>query len=306
VRLLAAFVLPVAAAAAAVALASGGTTASSAVSSEAFNRWESSCDFIRDAAGKPKYRKQVDPIVAPGKTSAHMHDFYGRKDVSSFMFAQAMWPLNSRNDPGYQPLPTSCLTYGDWAGYWYPTPKWNGTDTSSGSLLLTWQAPAGEIVQAPPFGMAFVSTQVRWTCGDLDGEGFSSPQDCTASGGHVTAELTYPDCFDGHTQLREGWFPAGIDPEHFTYSPCPPNWQRIAQLVTRQHFINPATNQEMVTPFNADGKLGLSFASGAHGTYHGDFLNSWSRGLSFYVQQCVNGLAPGPDDVRVKCTLNGT
>jgi hypothetical protein len=251
-------------------------------------------------------RRQVDPIVNPGKEkSAHMHDFYGRQDISNYMFARALWPP-FRDDPGYSPLPSSCVLYGDWASYWYPTPMFNGVNITSGQLQETWQSPAGSQVASPPFGMLAIvgnskatseATQdphVRWTCGDLNGPGFPSPQDCTGIG-TVTAELTFPDCWDGHRQLADTWtHPAGIHPKHFAYSDasgvCPGTHPtRIAQLITRQHFIDPRTGTVMTDPFNADGSLGLSFASGPYYTYHGDFINSWNIGLkTVIVDRCLN------------------
>jgi hypothetical protein len=258
-------------------------------------------------------RKQVDPIVSPGiQVSAHMHDFYGNQDISDYMFAHPIWPLvpgfdredaTHHFDPGYAPQSTSCRNYGDWAGYWYPTPKFNGAFTLSSDLQETWQSPAGVYVATPPFGMAFVagnsmatspaqeSSRVRFTCGDLDGPGSPSPMDCT-SGGTVTAELTFPDCWDGYNTLPFGGHtPAGIAPSHFTYSTggaCASGSQPLAQLVTRQHFIDPRTNAVMVNPFNADGSLALSFASGPYYTYHGDYLDLWNIGLFYYVETCLN------------------
>jgi hypothetical protein len=251
-------------------------------------------------------RVQVDPIVQPGiQVSNHLHDFYGRIDVSDYMFVRAPWPLfpGHEDDPGYFPISTSCALYGDWASYWFPTPKFNGVNIASGQLQLTWQSPAGSQVASPPFGMLAIvgnaqatsqveqGANVRWTCGDLDGAGFASPQTCAT--GTVTAELTFPDCWDGHRQLADHYaYPAGIRPTHFAYSvggTCTSSHPtRIAQLVLRQHFIAPG-GSVMTNPRNADGTVGLSFASGPYFTYHGDFLNSWNIGLKeVLVDRCLN------------------
>lgn len=255
-------------------------------------------------------RAQVDPIVAPGQpVSAHMHDFYGRQDISDYMFAVAAWPPNEQyaSDPGWTPLPSSCRNYGDWASYWYPTPRLGGANIDSGDLQETWRSPDGVSVSPPPFGMAFVaqSEHARFTCGDLDDPTGGAPRACPE--GSVTAELTFPDCWDGVAVLHGDYFPAGIKPTHFTYSDaagCPTNWQRIAQLVTRQHFIDPATGQPLKDPLNPDGSLALSFSSGGWQTYHGDFLNSWNRGLEEFVQRCLNHRAPVLLDANDDGTCN--
>lgn len=273
-------------------------------SSDTMNRVTLTCQSA------PVYqRNQVDSIVQPGiQVSAHMHDFYGRSDVSDFMFATATYPPQF-NDPGYTPRPGSCANYGDWAGYWFPSSKWNGVFIKPlvwngwiGDMLETWQAPVGVTVELPPFGMAYVVkdlTYVRFTCGQLDGIGSPSPFDCTSQGGLVTAELTFPDCFNGNRQLGDNWFPAGLDPTHFAYSSggtCPSGYPvRIAQLITQQHFLDPRTNMPMVNPLNTDGSLGLSFSSGAPSTYHGDFLNSWAQSsMRPFIDGCLNKLFACP------------
>jgi uncharacterized protein DUF1996 len=277
--------------AALMALALGGTyfVAGDAGAAAGDNRATLTCVFYQQFQ-----RRQVDPIVAPGiQQSAHLHDFYGRQDISDYMFAAAPWPPvpGHENDPGYIPKGSSCRTYGDWAGYWFPTPKLNGANILSGELQSTWTSPAGSSVAVPPFGMAFVAdnTHLRWTCGDLDGPGYAAPVDCTGLG-TVTAELTFPNCWDGANRIGNDYFPAGIKPTHFTYGDfCPASHPtRIAQLVTRQHFIDPANGQPLVNPLDAGGNVVLSFASGAANTYHGDFLNSWNEGLGMIVDGCLN------------------
>jgi hypothetical protein len=44
----------------------------------------------------------------------------------------------------------------------------------------------------------------------------------------------------------------------------------------------------LVNPFNADGSLALSFASGPYYTYHGDYLDAWNLGLEQDVVGCLN------------------
>jgi hypothetical protein len=267
-------------------------------------------------------RYQVDSIVSPGvQVSAHSHDFYGRQDISDNMFAKAWWPpkttvgVSPTYDPGYGPIASSCNTYGDWAGYWFPTPLWNGSaiqdpayNIPGGSLTEVWQSPSGVTVATPPWGFLSVvgnahatgesneGPHVSFNCGTIDGTQYLKPQDCTGVSGIVTGMLIYPDCFDGQNQLYQSYaYPAGIDPAHFAYDvngTCPSGFTtQIAQLITLQHFLDPRTNLTMVNPNNTDGTLGLSFSSGAYYTYHGDYLDSWNITLDSIVQGCLNQLS---------------
>jgi hypothetical protein len=271
------------------------------------------------------FRKQVDSIVSYGQpVSAHMHDFYGRVDISSTMGAPIPIAPGHEDDPGYKaPAFDNCATYGDWAAYWFPSPKFNGAFTNSGMLTVTLQAPAGVPVVAFPFGENFVAgdshstgpnpdPHVAFTCGNIDVT-YTVPTDCTGvPGGVVTAQVTFPDCWDG----KVGYTyppgtasydtPTGLDPKHFSYSvdgqckpgsvPCVPG-QRIAQLITQQQFIDPRTGAPMVNPNNADGTLGLSFASGPYYTYHADYINTWNHVLGDIVNACLNN-TPCPTSVN--------
>jgi hypothetical protein len=274
----------------------------SASGAAAPNRVTMTCAVAPKGFDVRYHRKQVDSIVAYGQPlSAHMHDFYGRGQISSVM--NSNWPVTPghEEDPGYTPAYSTCLTYGDWAAYWFPTAKFNDAFIPvAGMLKVTYQSPAGSQVVTPPFGMTFVSgnakataavenPRARFTCGGLDEPGFTIPTDCTSvAGGVVTAEVTFPDCWDGTKAFDT---PAGISMSHFSYSAggaCASGSVPMAQLVTQQQFIDPRTNTPMVNPNNADGTLGLSFASGPYYTYHGDYINTWNHVLDTIVGACLN------------------
>jgi hypothetical protein len=274
----------------------------SASGAAAMNRVTMTCGVAPKGFDVRYHRKQVDSIVAHGQPqSAHLHDFFGRTDISPTM--NSNWPITPghEDDPGYTPAYSTCLTYGDWAAYWFPTPKFNGAYISPGKLLITYQSPAGSQVATPPFGETFVSgnakataagePHVRFTCGNLDEAGFTIPTDCSSvPSGVVTAEITFPDCWDGTKTFDT---PAGISPNHFSYSTngaCAAGSVPMAQLVTQQQFIDPRTNQAMVNPNVTvpPPTLGLSFASGPYYTYHGDYINTWNHVLGTAVAACLN------------------
>jgi hypothetical protein len=267
----------------------------------AMNRVTMTCGVAPKGFDVRYQRKQVDSIVANGQPqSAHLHDFYGRVDISPTM--NSNWPITPghEDDPGYTPAYSTSLTNGDWAAYWYPTAKFNDAFTPyAGPLKVTWQSPAGSTVATPPFGETFVSgnakatavgtPHVRFTCGNIEEVGFDMPADCSSvPGGVVTGEITFPDCWDG---VKTFDTPAGISPNHFSYSTsgaCAQGSAPMAQLVTEQQFIDPRTNAVMTNPNNADGSLGLSFASGPYYTYHGDYINTWNHVLGTVVGACLN------------------
>ncbi len=56
------------------------------------------------------HRAQVDPIVAPGRPSGHMHDFFGNRSTGANSTYASM-----------QSGSTNCTLSGDKAGYWVPT-----------------------------------------------------------------------------------------------------------------------------------------------------------------------------------------
>ncbi len=139
------------------------------------------------------YDYPVDPIKEPGVyPSAHLHTHYGfppsqdwssktEGDESQRHVDQAPPVQNIPGggkapflDPGYNPLGSSCINYGDWAWYAIPTPQNNGVagygdrtwapwndmvkyPRTVGLMTLTWAAPIGVPVYEPPFGMIDVA-----------------------------------------------------------------------------------------------------------------------------------------------------
>jgi len=187
------------------------------------NSFETQCAGFYDA--------QFDPIKQPGVyPSEHMHTHYGFVADQNFD-AKAYGDLAQRhvrgtipvgqkipgtkiepslegtdqakelnqapyNDPGYEPLVSSCSSYGDWAWYAVPSPRldgvgydawrnwsWNNLTTNPRVVSIlrnTYSSPKGVDIYEPPFGMTFIvgnahahnedeqdNEHVWWTCGDL-------------------------------------------------------------------------------------------------------------------------------------------
>jgi len=175
------------------------------------------------------YDRQVDPIVEPGVAqSAHLHTFYGFMIIDQNLNAKALGDHaqtvsvaqhiqkipgggdSGLRDPGYDPQITSCNLYGDWAGYWIPSPLINGVSYSPadrnwtwsnttqypravGILRNTWAGKIGEHTYEIPYGATMVvgdphtmseaamSPHVWFNCGeDLVTTKSKKPYNCEA------------------------------------------------------------------------------------------------------------------------------
>jgi hypothetical protein len=291
----------------------------------------------------PTVNRQVDSIVSFGvAVSAHQHTESGDQNFTSTLSAKDFPSVPGHEaDPGYQPTGTNCATYGDWAAYWFPTALLNGVPIAQAGLVDTYQSLPGSKVSTIPFGATMVvgnskaqmeepGSHVAFTCGNIDVT-YPKPHDCTGTGGVVTGQIVFPDCWDG-TKTFDA--PAGIAMSHFTYSnagvcpdgfvPCPqpPNPDGndeyrglgpvIAQLVTQQTWLK-SDGTPLVNPYNADGTLALTFSSGPYYTYHGDFLNTWNHDLGNMVNVCLNHVLggtsgtslPGPEGCQAGKLING-
>lgn len=272
--------------------------------------------FTLTFAGPCGVIKQVDPIVAPGQpVSAHNHCENGATNFNENSNSSTDWPVvpGHELDRGYNVTNTNCRTYSCWSKGWVPTASLNGVPIKQGTFQVVYQSPAGAKVSMLHFGSTMIAgdshangtvvdPHVQWTCGDIDNT-YIMPHDCAnIPGGVVTAQLVFPDCWDGSTALDT---PAGIGVGHFSYSVngvCPPvpgtpnpdgNDQyrglgpRIAQLVFQQTFLRP-DGQPLTNPINPEGNVALSFSSGPWYTYHGDWIENDGHATGDIVNACLN------------------
>jgi hypothetical protein len=126
------------------------------------------------------------------------------------------------------------------------------------------------------------------------------------SSGMVTAVVMFPDCWDNTHAYPNFDVPMGIGREHFYYSTngsCGAG-TRITQLFMSLHFGDLTTGKVMTNPFNADGSMKLSFASGPYYTFHADFSNWWNIGLGFITEGCLNKVNLYGDYIRLNSWFN--
>ncbi|KAF2866899.1 hypothetical protein BDV95DRAFT_503981 [Massariosphaeria phaeospora] len=215
-----------------------------------------SASALTDIEHKPFMRKNIDPIVSPGKYTSHMHSFYGSDAVTADRPTTAQ--LQSGCPSGENP--------NDLSVYWAPTLYYVSGTTYTEIYPATFKTYYEQIDHAEiPFpkdlfmvaGNASAKSQadvnektsmITWWC---DGNG---PEDrnarpraafprqtCTA---HMQAILAFPDCVN----------PAKLS--DYTYAAanggrCPSGMKRLPRLRFSMRYIG-------------DGYC-----------FHGDFINGW-------------------------------
>ena len=94
---------------------------------------------------------QEDPIVAPGETSAHMHEFFGNRTTGAHSDYASMVAGA-----------TTCSTALDTAGYWVPTlTAPGGQVVRAKSMLIYYRGAAGAQTVAFPPDLRMVSTDIQ-------------------------------------------------------------------------------------------------------------------------------------------------
>ncbi len=113
----------------------------------------------------------VDPIVSPGTTSAHEHEFFGNKTTAANSTYASMLAGA-----------TTCSTVDDTAGYWTPTLlRTDGSRVRADSMLVYYYGSIlGRDIQPFPANLKMVSDQSSFVSGSND-----------------TLRVVFPSCWDG-------------------------------------------------------------------------------------------------------------
>jgi hypothetical protein len=142
------------------------------------------------------HRAQVDPIVAPGAVSAHLHDFFGNSSTGAKSTYASMRGASS-----------NCTDAHDTAGYWSPTlvaPNGAYVDPERSIFYYRnrpWQY--GTTVPFPPdFRMVAGGTfpNSYWTCDGESDTGYADRKDYIPNcgpGGKIKLHVFFPSCWDG-------------------------------------------------------------------------------------------------------------
>ena len=116
---------------------------------------------------------QVDPLVSPGGPSAHMHQFFGNRGVTSTRESPAT--MRTRG--------TTCQLSNDTGAYWVPTLYINGVIIPPTQVLVYYRNNQAATNIAPHTAdTGIVSTNHEWLCKDSDV--YSRPPNCTGIPSH--------------------------------------------------------------------------------------------------------------------------
>jgi Domain of unknown function (DUF1996) len=235
------------------------------------------CPLVRQA--------HVDPIVAPGERSHHLHDLFGNTSTTSESSYISM--LSAETD---------CTATGDTAGYWSPVlVAPDGTTVRPERAIFYYRnRPAGHAATTPfPRDLRMVAggegafPNAYWTCaGEKDLARATRKDhipDCGAHG-QVKLHVVFPSCWDGERLdspnhrshvaygLGEDGRPDGTNPTR-----CPPSHPvEIPQLDYRVLYpVARGTGYRL-----SNGEI----------VPHADFWNTWQqRQLESWVQRCLWG-----------------
>jgi hypothetical protein len=139
------------------------------------------------------HHKQVDPVVAPGGTSAHMHDFFGNKSTDATSTYDTMTATG---------VATTCSRPEDTAGYWIPTVSWKDTKGTQTTLtanraVFYYRAGLKDYRTVQPFApdLRFIDdARITWSCGKGDDKSGSATPPTQCSSGVLGLKIVFPDC----------------------------------------------------------------------------------------------------------------
>ena len=270
----------------------------------------------------------IDPIVDPGGTSAHFHDFFGNRAVTS-----ASTPDSLRAGGAGA---TSCSTSTDTAAYWAPTlvlgpgetqtygPAGYPCATDAAGLAACHysyirayyglQSAAPAKLTVPPAEEAVVggnseatgpqpTAQVSWSCGGSTAYE-QYPYDCSGSiklsnaQDGVIMRVILPRCWDGAGAAQADFaYPLnnGLGPK------CPAGFPEVLPFINiRFHtgIVTPCPGMSCPAGSQVAPDFGFENADGTMKPWyqaHGDFMNGWQ-----YAPQDNPG---GLDDLIVDCLI---
>lgn len=218
---------------------------------------------------KFSHQKQVDPIVAPGQVSAHLHDFFGNRSTDSTSTYTSMVSSG-----------TTCGLLGDTAGYWMQS-----LYTPSGALVQPVAAfayyrnkPVAYGTTTPfPRDFRLIAGGVGafpnagWSC-DQDAANMTvNPPDCGTS--KLVAHVRFPNCWNG----------ALDSPDHRSHVVYPTGTGSTACPVTHpiklpEIFLHVRYPSGVKAGRMSDGTLAP----------HADFWNTWQQTkLEQVVRDCL-------------------
>lgn len=225
------------------------------------------------------HRAMDDPIVSPGMNSmAHSHDFFGNTTTNA---NSTLASLLGRS--------TTCSLGDDTAAYWVPTLYANGQAVTPIKAAAYYRTQVeGTRVQPFPAGLKMIAGDahatgpqpiniVYYNChSGPDQHHAALPYDCGSS--TLDAHVRFPQCWDGVN------LDSSDHKSHMAY----PVSVKGARVCPASHPVAvPRLVLRIGWPISVG--RGITLASGAPYTLHGDFLNAWKQDtLATLIQDCIN------------------
>lgn len=254
---------------AATVLPGTGSIASASASPSA--GWVVGCGF--------SHRSMDDPIVSPGMAGmAHSHDFFGNQTTSA---DSTLTSLLGR--------PTTCSLGDDAAAYWAPTLYVHGGAVTPSKASIYYRTQVeGSAVRPFPSGLKMIAGDshatgpqpidiVYYNChAGPDQHHDATPYDCGSD--TVDAHVRFPQCWDG----------INLDsPDHKSHMAYPTSSHGTRVCPSSHPVVLPRLIIRISWPISSGD--GVTLASGAAYTLHGDFFNAWNEGtLGKLTQDCIN------------------
>lgn len=249
-------------------------------------------EMVIGCPGLSRSNANVDPIVAPGQVSAHMHSFFGNRTVTETSTAETL-----------RGAATNCKTPGQTSAYWVPTPV-NSSYFRLGVYYsnrffpnkVAIVPPNAELVIGPNSPAGDGRYSVFYTCSAkrdvvTGAEKSATPMQCPTD--RLTVVIRFPNCWDG---VAMGPGDDGVpDNAHFAYS-SGGSQAEPWKIATGSGTACPLSHPIMLVQTNAHFRLrnpyGVAiteFSSGPAATMHGDFVQSWvTEGFQAFVDKCLN------------------
>ncbi|KAF2004360.1 hypothetical protein P154DRAFT_426617 [Amniculicola lignicola CBS 123094] len=207
---------------------------------------------LTDIEHKPLFRKNMDPLVSPGKYVSHMHSFYGSdaitKDLPTTKQLQAGCVSGENpNDASIYWAPTLYYVNGDEYKEVYPATfktYYENIDKAEIPFPENFHAIAGNSSAKSQADIDEKINMITWWCDTGVDDRNSRPRAAmprSTCGAHMQAILRFPDCVDPNKITS------------YTYAAahggkCPAGMKRMPSL---------------------------RFSLGEGYCFHGDFINGW-------------------------------
>jgi Domain of unknown function (DUF1996) len=243
----------------------------------------------------------VDPIVAPGGASTHLHEFFGNRSTAATSTYATMVDAA-----------TSCHFSKETAAYWAPAVR-----TASGARVdvrsdLAYYLAVGQTKDADltpfPRDLRIITDRYAWLC--LDAQAFSAPPRCDGSPGHTASpngvglRYLFPQCWVGdasrftaaeRTRLGFVFNAAGqvIDSRPAASTGLPPHRLHMAFQTSSGC---PAKYPEVVPRLGVNVRFGTDDGQDATRwtldtgvAPHADFWNTWDQqALVTLIDRCID------------------